>query len=106
MNPPPQGQSIAQVLADLDALVQAHPELRTPEAQARLMTWLKEQEMTETRQMKQVFTRMPEELIAALDRYTEQRQREQPWTTVTRSDVVRELLYQALGAKGDVETPP
>jgi metal-responsive CopG/Arc/MetJ family transcriptional regulator len=62
--------------------------------------------MTETKQMKQIFTRMPDELIEALDRYTERRQREQPWTTVTRSDVVRELLYQALGVKGEVETHP
>jgi hypothetical protein len=99
MSPQPKGQPIKQALADLDALVQAHPELRAPEAQARLRTWLKEQEMTETKQMKQVFTRMPEELIEALDRYAERRQREQPWTTVTRSDVVRELLYQALGEK-------
>jgi hypothetical protein len=98
MSPRPRRQ-IREALADLDALVAAHPELRTPEAQARLMTWLKEQEMNETKQMKQIFTRMPEELIEALDRYTERRQREQPWTTVTRSDVVRELLYQALGAK-------
>jgi hypothetical protein len=102
MSPRLKGQPIAQALADLDALVQAHPELRTPEAQARLMTWLEEQEMTE-RQMKQVFTRMPDELIEALDRYTEQRQREQPWTTWTRSDIVRELLYQALGKKGEGE---
>jgi metal-responsive CopG/Arc/MetJ family transcriptional regulator len=65
------------------------------------MTWLKEQEMPETRQMKQIFTRMPDELIEALDRYTERRQREQPWTTWTRSDIVRELLYQALGKTGD-----
>jgi hypothetical protein len=86
-------------LEGLDALVQAHPELRAPEAQARLRAWLKEQEMTESKQMKQVFTRMPEELIEALDRYTERRQREQPWTSWTRSDIVRKLLYQALGEK-------
>lgn len=101
MSPPQKGQSIAQALADLDALIAAHPELRAPETQARLMTWLQEQEMSETKQMKQIFTRMPDELIEALDRYTERRQREQPWTTVTRSDVVRELLYQALGKTGD-----
>jgi antitoxin component HigA of HigAB toxin-antitoxin module len=101
MSPRPKGQPIAQALADLDALVQTHPELRTPEAQARLMTWLQEQEMPETKHMKQIFTRMPDELIEALDRLTERRQREQPWTTVTRSDVVRELLYQALGKTGD-----
>jgi hypothetical protein len=90
---------VDQALADLDALVAAHPELRTAEAQARLMTWLEEQAMPETRQMKQIFTRMPDDLIEALDRYTERRQREQPWTNVTRSDVVRELLYQALGVQ-------
>jgi hypothetical protein len=54
MSPRQKGQPIEQALADLDALVQAHPELRTPEAQVRLMTWLKEQEMTETKQMKQI----------------------------------------------------
>jgi hypothetical protein len=102
MSPRPKGQPITQALTDLDAVVQAHPELRAPEAQARLMTWLEEEAMTE-RQMKQVFTRMPNELIEALDRYTEQRQREQPWTTWTRSDIVRELLYQALGKKSDRE---
>ena len=97
-----QRAQIREALDVLDALVEARPDLRTPQAQARLMAWLKEQEMTE-RQMKQVFTRMPDELIEALDRYTEQRQREQPWTTWTRSDIVRELLYQALGKKGDQE---
>jgi antitoxin component HigA of HigAB toxin-antitoxin module len=101
MSPQQKDQPIAQALADLDALVQAHPELRAPEVQARLIAWLKEQVMTETKQMKQIFTRMPDELIEALDRLTERRQREQPWTTVTRSDVVRELLYQALGKTGD-----
>jgi antitoxin component HigA of HigAB toxin-antitoxin module len=106
MSPQQKDQPITQALADLDALVQAHPELRAPEVQARLIAWLKEQVMTETKQMKQIFTRMPDELIEALDRLTERRQREQPWTTVTRSDVVRELLYQALGEKGEVETHP
>jgi hypothetical protein len=101
MTRPHRPQYIQAALADLDGLIAAHPELRAPEAQARLMTWLKEQEMPETRQMKQIFTRMPDELIEALDRYTERRQREQPWTTWTRSDIVRELLYQALGKTGD-----
>ena len=102
----PNRRHIQTALTDPDALMATYPELRAPEAQARLVTWLKEQEMTETKQMKQVFTRMPDELIEALDRFTERRQREQPWTTVTRSDVVRELLYQALGEKGEVGTHP
>jgi hypothetical protein len=106
MTRPYRPRYIQAALTDLDALIAAYPELRAPEAQARLVTWLKGQEMTETKQMKQIFTRMPDELIEALDRYTERRQREQPWTTVTRSDVVRELLYQALGEKGEVETHP
>jgi hypothetical protein len=43
------------------------------------------------------FVRLPPELIEALDRYAERQQAAQPWATVTRSDVIRRLLYQALG---------
>jgi metal-responsive CopG/Arc/MetJ family transcriptional regulator len=43
------------------------------------------------------FVRLPPELIDALDRFVEQRQAAQPWATVTRSDAIRQLLYQALG---------
>jgi hypothetical protein len=41
--------------------------------------------------------RLPPEILAALNRRVTQQQRERPGADVTRSEVVRELLYQVLG---------
>jgi hypothetical protein len=41
-------QRIREGLARLDALLKAHPELREPEAQARLTAWLKKEQRTMT----------------------------------------------------------
>jgi hypothetical protein len=50
-----------------------------------------------------IFARVPRALVAALDRRVKQQQRQQPGARVTRSDVIRQLLYQALG--DEVEAP-
>ncbi len=49
------------------------------------------------------FVRLPSEVVEALDRRVVRQQAAQPWATVTRSDVIRQLLYQALG--DEVQAP-
>ena len=39
---------VQQELARLDALLKVHPELREPEAQARLTAWLEQEQWTMT----------------------------------------------------------
>jgi hypothetical protein len=52
--------------------------------------------MGEAKQTRQIFVRMPEDLIIALDRYLERMRAEQPGANLSRSDVIRLLLYKAL----------
>jgi hypothetical protein len=72
-------------------------ELVTPEARMRLAAWL-EEAMAAPQQMRQIFVRMPDDLIERLDRYVERMRREQLGSTPTRSDAIRVLLYRALTA--------
>jgi metal-responsive CopG/Arc/MetJ family transcriptional regulator len=59
--------------------------------------------MGEAKRTLQVFVRMPEDLVAALDRYVERMKTEQPGTNPSRSDAIRVLLYKALAAVEDTE---
>jgi len=43
-----------------------------------------------------LFIRVPIELVDRLDHETERQRKEQPHRTVSRSDVVREILYREL----------
>lgn len=52
--------------------------------------------MGEAKRTRQIFVRMPEDLVAALDGYVERMRAEQPGTSPTRSDAIRVLLYKAL----------
>jgi len=92
--------AIHRARTKLEALVSAHPGLRNPEAQARLSTWLEEEAMKEASgEMRQIFVRMPAEMIAAIDAYAQRLQAEQPWTHITRSEALRTLVYKALAAE-------
>jgi len=59
--------------------------------------------MGEAKRTRQVFVRMPEDLVTALDRYVERMKLEQPGTSLSRSDAIRVLLYRALAAVEQAE---
>jgi hypothetical protein len=52
--------------------------------------------MGEARRTQQIFVRMPEDLVTALDHYTEYMKAKQPGANLSRSDAIRFLLYKAL----------
>ncbi len=95
---------IQRGLATLDALVEAHPELREPQARARLSAWLTEEHMMATKR-RGVFVRMTEDLLERLERYVERLAREQPGTLPTRSDAIRVLLYKGLDTMSEQDAP-
>jgi Arc/MetJ-type ribon-helix-helix transcriptional regulator len=59
--------------------------------------------MGEAKQSRQIYLRMPEDLLTALDRYTERMRAEQPGINLSRSDVIRFLLSKALTAMREAE---
>jgi len=52
-----------------------------------------------------IFARVPEPLLAQLDRRVRERQAERPGSHVTRADVIRELLYAGLEATTPAPQP-
>jgi hypothetical protein len=60
--------------------------------------------MGDAKRTLQIFVRMPEDLVTALDRYLERLRSEQPGTNLSRSDVIRLLLYRALRAIEEAES--
>jgi metal-responsive CopG/Arc/MetJ family transcriptional regulator len=60
--------------------------------------------MDEAKRTLQIFVRMPEDLVTALDRYLERLRTEQPGTNLSRSDVIRLLLYRALKSMEEAES--
>jgi hypothetical protein len=59
--------------------------------------------MGEAKRTRQIFVRMPEDLLTALDHYTERMRAEQPGVNLSRSDVIRLLLSRALTVIGEAE---
>ncbi len=47
----------------------------------------------------QINLRIPPDLVALLDELVEKRSAERPGTSISRSDVIREALYQAVRAE-------
>jgi len=88
---------VRHVRAQLQALVETYPELRTPEAQARLTIWM--ERCMAQRSGKQIFVRLPDDLIEALDDYVTSLAEEQPGLKPSRSDAIRMLLYRGLEAE-------
>lgn len=88
---------VRQGLATLDALLEAHPELREPDAQARLTAWLEEEvPLMERHKGKQIFVRLPDELVTALDQYAAVLAEERPGMKASRADAIRVLLHKGL----------
>jgi hypothetical protein len=93
-------RQVREGFARLDALFAAHPELRSPDAQARLTAWLQEehQRTMDRHKEKQVYIRLPDAVVAEIDQYAEQLARTQPGLDPSRSDVIRVLIYKGLEA--------
>lgn len=91
---------VRAALAALDRLVEAHPELRGQSGVANRAAWLVELESMEGDNVatndKQTAIRIPAELLERLDRMAEVWRAERPGARMTRSDVLRVLLLQAL----------
>lgn len=88
---------VRQGLATLDALLEAHPELREPDAQARLTAWLEEEvPLMERHKGKPIFVRLPDELVTALDQYAAVLAEERPGMKASRADAIRVLLHKGL----------
>jgi hypothetical protein len=84
-------------LAALDALLEAHPELREPDAQARLTAWLEEEvPVVERHKGKPIFVRLPDELVTELDQYAAELADERPGMKASRADAIRVLLHKGL----------
>ena len=89
-------EKIRAGLAKLDALVEAHPELTSPEAQARLTAWLQTEETQHMPVSEKIFVRMDPELVNTIEQYAERMRAEHPGFHPTRSDAIRALLYKAI----------
>lgn len=91
---------VRAALAELDRLVEAHPELRGQSGAANRAAWLAELETMEGDNVatndKQTAIRIPAELMDRLDRMATLWRRERPGARMTRSDALRVLLLQAL----------
>jgi len=98
--PPLDLAQVRQCLARLDVLLAAHPELRSPDVQARLAAWLQEEQQRtmDRHKEKQVYIRLPDAVVAEIDQYAERLARTQPGLDPSRSDVIRVLIYKGLEA--------
>jgi Arc/MetJ-type ribon-helix-helix transcriptional regulator len=98
--PPLDLAQVRHCFARLDALLAAHPELQSPDAQARLTAWLQEEQQRtmDRHKEKQVYIRLPDAVVAEIDRYAERLARTQPGLDPSRSDVIRVLIYKGLEA--------
>ena len=87
---------IRQGLATLDALLEAHPELREPDALVRLTAVREEVPVVERHKGKPIFVRLPDELVMALDQYAAELADERPGMKASRADAIRVLLHKGL----------
>jgi DNA-binding transcriptional MerR regulator len=96
------GLSLRKVAEALDALVAQHPELVGPTGPDNVNAWIETLETDEKgSQMPkeattQVAFRLPDSLIARLDRHTARMTKENPGLDFSRADAVRSLLTRAL----------
>lgn len=90
-------------LESSEALVRQHSNQTGLQAHVGLYVGSSE-DMGEAKRTLQIFVRMPEDLVIALDRYLERLRAEQPGTNLSRSDVIRLLLYRALRALEGVDS--
>jgi hypothetical protein len=94
--------AIAASRRRLDALVAKHPELVGPTGPDNVNEWIETLESIEkgTQMAKeptqQVAFRLPDSLVARLDRHVERMTKENPGLDFSRADAVRSLLTRAL----------
>ena len=103
--------TVRRVRAELAELVKQHPELTSPEAQARLAGALPEIERMSnkldpnaTGAATTVGVRLSPELLAVVDAEVERLRAMVPGSSIGRSDAVRALLLRAAGL--DAATAP
>ncbi len=97
--------AVAGALRRLDAVIAAHPELLGPSGPDNVSDWIDTIETDERGHAPmakekdpttQVAFRLPEHLIARLDRHAERMSKEHPGLEFSRADAVRTLLTRAL----------
>jgi hypothetical protein len=94
--------AVAAALRRLDAIIAKHPELVGPTGPDNVSAWMETLKSIEgeTDMAKepttQVAFRLPDSLIARLDRHVERMTKEHPGLDFTRADAVRSLLTRAL----------
>jgi hypothetical protein len=94
--------AVAASMRRLDELAKKHPELLGPSGPDNVNAWIETLEALEegTDMAKepttQVAFRLPDSLIARLDRHVERMSQENPGLDFTRVDAVRSLLTRAL----------
>src|SRR5262245_10897227 len=96
-------EAVQKARASLAALADTYPELRGPSGVANRARWeasLEETMAGAKTQEEQLVARLPQGMLAALDKYAERLRREQPGPTWRRSDVVRMLLTKSLEDAG------
>lgn len=94
--------ALAAAQRRLDAIIAKHPELVGPTGPDNVSDWIETLKSIEegTDMAKepttQVAFRLPDSLIARLDRHVERMSKEHPGLDFTRADAVRSLLTRAL----------
>ena len=94
--------AVAAAMRRLDALIAKHPELVGPTGPDNVNAWIETLEALEEgsemakEPTTQVAFRLPDSLIARLDRHVERMGKEHPGLDFTRADAVRSLLTRAL----------
>ena len=94
--------AVAAALRRLDAIIAKHPELVGPTGPDNVSAWMEMLEALEEgsemakEPTTQVAFRLPDSLIARLDRHVERMGKEHPGLDFTRADAVRSLLTRAL----------
>ena len=91
----------AAALRRLDATIAKYPELVGPTGPDNVNAWIETLKSIEETDMAkepttQVAFRLPDSLIARLDRHVERMSQENPGLDFTRADAVRSLLTRAL----------
>jgi hypothetical protein len=94
----------------LDAIIAKHPELVGPTGPDNVSDWIEtlksiEEETMAKEPTTQVAFRLPDSLIARLDRHVERMTKEHPGLDFSRADAVRSLLTRALDQIEGPSTP-
>lgn len=91
---------VRAALAELDRLIEAHPELCGKPSADNRAAWVAELETMEGASVatndKQTAIRLPSELLDRIDRLAARWEAERPGQRVARSDVLRVLVLQGL----------